>query len=220
MTVQARYSPLLFCVVALLSVPTFAQTSERRQAGSTNEPQEKSAALPADANSLEIVANEIGQLRKSVQTLNARLRELSDKGVANDAAQGSVNDRQKSIAASLTLLASAEQRAEIMRKQLLDLIEKETALKVRQVQIEEDVRPESIERALNPIGSTRTVELRDTRRRVLETERRGVESLLNQTVQGRIRLDEDLRQADAMVGRLRQRVLPLIDKEIEKIAPN
>jgi hypothetical protein len=155
-----------------------------------------------------------------VQTLNARLRELSDKGVANDAAQGSVNDRQKSIAASLTLLASAEQRAEIMRKQLLDLIEKETALKVRQVQIEEDVRPESIERALNPIGSTRTVELRDTRRRVLETERRGVESLLNQTVQGRIRLDEDLRQADAMVGRLRQRVLPLIDKEIEKIAPN
>jgi septal ring factor EnvC (AmiA/AmiB activator) len=220
MNVHAKYFPLLFCVVALLSVPTFAQTSERRQAGSTTDSQEKSATLPPDANSLEVVANEIGQLRKSVQTLNARLRELSDKGGANDANQGSANDRQKSIAASLTLLASAEQRAEIMRKQLLDLIEKETALKVRQVQIEEDMRPESIERALNPIGSTRTVELRDTRRRVLETERRGVESLLNQTVQGRIRLDEDLRQADAMVGRLRQRVLPLIDKEIEKIAPN
>lgn len=220
MIVQAKCFPLLFCVAALFSLPAFAQTSARRQSDSTNEPQEKSGTLSADANSLEIVANEIGQLRKSVQTLNTRLRELSDKGLANDATQGSVNDRQKSIAASLTLLASAEQRAEIMRKQLLELIEKETALKVRQVQIEEDMRPESIERALNPIGSTRTVELRDTRRRVLETERRGVESLLNQTVQGRIRLEEDLRQADAMVGRLRQRVLPLIDKEIEKIAPN
>ena len=134
-------------------------------------------------------------------------------------AKGSVNDKQKNIAASLTLLASAEQRAEIMRKQLIELIEKETSLKTRQVQLEEDMRPESIERALNPIGSTRTVEIRDTRRRVLETERRGVESLLIQTTQSRIRLEDDVRQADLMVSKLRQRLFPLIDKEIEKITP-
>lgn len=207
MTVRARFFPLLFCVVALLSVPAIAQS------------QEKSTTLPADANSLEVVANEIGQLRKTVQTLNTRLRELSEKGLANDPGQGSVNDKQKNIAASLTLLASAEQRAEIMRKQLIELIEKETSLKTRQVQLEEDMRPESIERALNPIGSTRTVEIRDTRRRVLETERRGVESLLIQTTQSRIRLEDDVRQADLMVSKLRQRLFPLIDKEIEKITP-
>lgn len=211
MTVQARYLPILFCVITLLSVTTFAQNSDRSQTSSTPEP---------NANSTESVATEIGLLRKSLQTLNARLREISDKVLADANQSGSANDKQKNIAASLTLLASAEQRAEIMRKQLLEMIEKETALKVRLVQIEEDMRPESIERALNPIGSTRTVELRDTRRRVLETERRGFESLLNQTTQGRIRLEEDLRQADALVGRLRQRVLPLIDKEIEKIVPN
>jgi hypothetical protein len=219
MTVQARYLPILFCVITLLSVTTFAQSSDRSQTSSTPEPQEQ-LQNPASANSTESVATEIALLRKSLTTLNARLREISDKVLADSNQSGSVNDKQKNIAASLALLASAEQRAEVMRKQLLEMIEKETALKVRLVQIEEDMRPESIERALNPIGSTRTVELRDTRRRVLETERRGFESLLTQTTQGRIRLDEDVRQADSLVARLRQRVLPLIDKEIEKLAPN
>jgi hypothetical protein len=216
MKLQARYFPFLFCVITLLSVTTLAQNSARSQTSSSAEPQEQLQ----NPNSTESVATEIGLLRKSLTTLNARLREISDKVLADSNQSGSASDKQKNIAASMALLASAEQRAEVMRKQVLELIEKETALKVRQVQIEEDMRPESIERALNPIGSTRTVELRDTRRRVLETERRGVDSLLNQTTQGRIRLEEDLRQADSLVARLRQKVLPLIDREIEKIAPN
>jgi hypothetical protein len=82
------------------------------------------------------------------------------------------------------------------------------------------MRPESIERSMSLIGSTRTVELRDTRRRILENERRGVENLLNQSSQSRARLEEDVRQADALVFRLRQRLLPLIEKEIDKINPN
>ncbi|HMJ25925.1 MAG TPA: hypothetical protein VK475_08860 [Pyrinomonadaceae bacterium] len=165
------------------------------------------------------MAVEIGLLRQSLQTLNARLREISETVLASTSQGGAPNAKQNPLAVNLDLLAHAEQRAEIMRKLLLELIEKETALKIRQAQIEEDMRPENIERTLNVIGSTRTVELRDARRRLLETERRGVESLLNQTTQGRIRLEEDLRQADALVSRLRQRLLPLIDKEIEKINP-
>jgi hypothetical protein len=64
------------------------------------------------------------------------------------------------------------------------------------------------------------VELRDTRRRVLENEKRGFESLLAQISQSRVRLEEDVKQADALVSRLRQRILPLIDREIEKLNPN
>jgi hypothetical protein len=82
------------------------------------------------------------------------------------------------------------------------------------------MRPESIERAASLVGSTRTAELRDVRRRVLENDRKGYESLLSQTSQSRLRLEDDVRQADAMVSRLRQRVLPLIEKEIDKINPN
>jgi hypothetical protein len=160
-------------------------------------------------------------LRKSLQTLNARLREISEKLFAPDAKPGdSGREQQSRIAMSLELLSRAEQRAEVLRKQLLELIEKETSVRTRLVQIEEEIRPESIERATSMIGSTRTLELRDVRRRVLDNERRGYESLLGQTALSRARLEDDVRQADALVARLRQRVLPLIEKEIEKINPN
>ena len=107
-----------------------------------------------------------------------------------------------------------------MRKQLIELIEKETSFKTRLMQVEEDLRPDSIDRAISLVGSTRTSELRDVRRRVLENERKGVESLLSQTSQSRLRLEEDVKQADALVQRLRQRLLPLIEKEIEKMNPD
>ena len=167
------------------------------------------------------MANEIELLRKSLQALNTRLREISDKLLASAAKPGDgANDKQKSIALSLDLLGRAEDRAGVLRKQLIELIEKETSLKSRLAQIDEDMRPENIERAMSGIGTTRTAELRDVRRRSLEIEKRGSESLLNLTTQNRLRLEEDVRQADAMVSRLRQRLLPLIDKEIEKIVPN
>lgn len=220
MTIQIRYSPVVICAMILFSLPSFAQTSERRP---TNSPpaQEQSPTLTPNANSVDSMANEIGLLRKSLQTLNTRLREISEKVLATEASpSGQPNEKQNRLAQSLDILTRAEQRAEALRKQLLELIEKETVIKSRLLQIEEEMRPESIERALNPVGSTRTVELRDSRRRVLENERRGFESLLNQTVQSRLRLEDDVKQADGMVSRLRQRIFPLIEREIEKINPN
>ena len=218
---QAKCFPVVVYVVVLFSIPSFAQTPERRQTKSPPQALEQPSSLPQNPNSTDAVANEIALLRKSLQTLNARLLEISNKALAGDANQsGSSNDKQNRISNNLALLTQAEQRAEILRKQLLELIEKETSLRSRLVQIDEDMRPESIERALNPYGTTRTAELRDTRRRALENDRRGYESLLNLTTQSRSRLEDDVKQADLLVAKLRQRILPLIDKEIEKINPN
>jgi hypothetical protein len=153
--------------------------------------------------------------------LNARLREISEKVIAPDAkGTGSATDAKASIVNSFELLSRAEQRAETLRRELLDRIEKETLIKSRLVQIDEDMRPENVERALNPYGTTRTTELRENRRRVLENDRRGFENLLNQITQSRARLEDDVRQADSLVGRIRQRVLPLIEREVEKLNPN
>ena len=156
-----------------------------------------------------------------MQTLSTRLREISDKLLTPDAKENdNSSDKVRRISANIELLARTEERAGILRKQLLELIEKETSSRSRMAQIDEDIRPENIERALSGIGTTRTVELRETRRRVLENERRGLESLLNQTTSSRIRLEEDVRQADSLVTKLRQRLMPLIEREIEKINPN
>jgi hypothetical protein len=221
MTTPVRLFSVVAFVVTLLSISSFAQTPERRQADSTTPAPEQSQALSPNASSNDIVANEIGLLRKSLQTLNLRLREISDKVPASGStATASPNDKQNRIAVNLEILTRAEQRAEALRRELLDRTEKETSLRTRLLQIDEEIRPDNIERSLNLIGTTRTVELRDVRRRVLENERKGTETLLNQIAQGRQRLEEDVRQADSLVSRLRQRILPLIDREIEKLNPN
>lgn len=221
MIMRTGFFPVVICAMMLMSIPAFAQTPERRQTNSPPQAQEQSPNLLPSAGSIETVANEIGLLRKSLQALNTRLREICEKLLTGDAKQsGSATDEQNRISRSLDLLSRTEQRAEVLRKQLLELIERETSFKSRMVQIDEDLRPESIERTLTLVGSTRTLELRDVRRRVLENERKGIDTLLNQTAQMRIRLEEDVRQADALVSRLRQRLLPLIEKEIEKINPN
>ena len=227
MTKRVSPFPALICFVTLLvGVSASAQTTERRPAGSSPQTQEQPMGGPVSADP---VANEISLLRKSLQTLNTRLRDISEKMFGPDAPAkagakpGEAQDeRQKRIAQNLDLLSRTEQRAELMRKQLIELTEKETSFKNRLVQIDEDMRPDSIDRSVmlvGSIGSTRTTELRDTRRRILDNERKGVESLYNQTSASRARLEEDVRQADALVARLRMRLLPLIEKEIDKIDP-
>lgn len=175
-------------------------------------------APPPDASSE--VAKEIGTLRQSVQSLEATLSDIANKLIPTlTKGKDAAAETQGRISSGFTLLAQAEQRAEALRRQLLELIEKETLYRTRLTQIEEDMRPENVERALNPYGTTRTAEIRDTRRRVLETERRGYQSLLTLTTENRAKLEGEVRQADALVERLRQRLNPLIEKEIDKLTP-
>ena len=203
MTIRLGVPALIGLVLVLFSGTAGAQTN------------------PATDTSNESVAGQIGLLRQSVQSLDATLGDIADKllplyAKAKDESADSVNR----ISGGVALLAQTEQRAEVLRRQLLDLIEKETAYRSRIAQIDEDIRPDNVERALNPYGTTRTVEARDTRRRILENDRRGFENLLTLVSQSRIRLEEDVRQADALVSRLRLRLFPAIDRQIEKINPN
>ena len=209
---------IVICVLTLNNTQSFAQSVERNQANPTPPGQDR--ALTPNGNSLGAVANEIELLRKALQTTNLRLREVSDKLPSLDARQTGSSDRQNRVASGLELLARAEERSGILRKQLIELIEKETSYKSRQAQMDEEVRPENVERTLSGVGTTRTVELREVRRRSLEIEKRGIESLLALIGQSRSRLEEDVRQADSLVSRIRQRLLPLIDREVEKLNPN
>ena len=220
MSRRAIFLPLVICVLALFSAQSFAQSVERRQPAPTTQSADPAAGRPPNANTIEAVVNEIDLLRKSLQTLNLRLREISERLPALDSKPSGSNDKQNRIVPTLELLARAEERAGILRKQLIESIEKETAYKSRLAQMDEEVRPENVERSLSGVGTTRTAELREVRRRSLEIEKRGLENLLNLNTQSRARLEEDVKQADSLVSRIRQRLLPLIDRELDKITPN
>jgi hypothetical protein len=207
MKISARFV-LLICLVCLLSI-----TSQAQRAAPQNTEQSTASADP--------IANELGLLRKSLQTLNNRLQVISEGLLAPDTkSEADSKERLKRISTNFDILTRAEERAEILRKQLIELLEKETQFKMRLVQLEEEMRPENIERTLSTYGTTRTVEIRETRRRVLESEKRGIENLLLVTSQSRLRLEDDVRQADQLVSKLRQRLFPMIDKEIDKLSPD
>lgn len=177
------------------------------------------AAQNTADSSADAVAREIGMLRQSVQSFEATLSDIASKLLPGLSKKDETAETQGRISSGFALLAQAEQRAETLRRQLLELIEKETLYRTRLTQIEEDMRLENIERALSTYGTTRTAEMRETRRRVLDTERRGYQSLLMLTTESRTRLEGEVKQADALVQRLRLRLNPLIEKEINKLNP-
>ena len=106
------------------------------------------------------------------------------------------------LVAGFTLSASAQdasnvpESVETLRSQLLEAKAEETQLKDRQTQLDEDLKPENIERALAGIGSTKPEELRESRRRQLAIERDGVRAQLKIATTRRERLESYLRTAE------------------------
>ncbi|MDQ4123852.1 MAG: hypothetical protein M3209_20630 [Acidobacteriota bacterium] len=213
---KIKFLPLAFFAAALFSVPIQAQNKTAPPVNT------QEIVNPVSANPTDVLANELAQLRKTLQSLNSRLRDLNPNSLAQNAVKAETpEDRQKKILKSLEILNSAEQRAELLRKQLVDSVEKETAIRTRVIQLEEEMRPENIDRNLNAVAlGTRAPEMRDARKRSLENERAGLRSLLGQIEQSRNRLEDDVRQADLLVFKLRQRVLPLIEREVEVLTSN
>src|SRR5918997_2357796 len=217
MTTRARLLTAALSVLTLLCAGARAQTAAP-PASTTPLPKEQTAVTV----SADPLTNEVALLRRSLQTLNARLREIAEKVFSPEAVKASdaPGGRLNPVAQNLDILTRAEQRAESMRRQLLEMTEKETAYRTRLMQLDEELRPESIDRSLSGLGTTRTSELRDLRRRQVDNERKGVESLLGQATVNRVRLEDEVKQADLLVARIRQRLLPIIEREIDKLNPN
>ena len=102
-----------------------------------------------------------------------------------------------SMTASAQAPATAAESAEKLRAQLLEVQDKEEALRMRAQQLEESLKPENIERSLAGVGSTRPEELRESRRRQLTIERDGVLAQLKTLEASRQRLEAAIINADA-----------------------
>src|SRR5947209_13283461 len=91
----------------------------------------------------------------------------------------------------------AQEQAARLRLQLSDVQAKQTELQMRLQQLEEDLKPENIERSLAGVGSTRPEDLREQRQRQLEIERTSVRAQLDQLAVSRTRLETAIARADA-----------------------
>ncbi len=103
----------------------------------------------------------------------------------------------RTAAAQSSTPASAQERAASLHTQLGEVQAKQTTLQTHLQQLEEDLKPESIEHSLAGVGSTHPEELREQRRSQLESERTNVRAQLNQLAASRTRLETAIVEADA-----------------------
>src|SRR5258708_714177 len=92
---------------------------------------------------------------------------------------------------------SAQERAANLRAQLTDLQAQQADLQSRLTRLDEDIKPENIERSLAGIGSANPEDLREARRRQLEIQRKGIQSQLDTLASTRARLEAAIAAADA-----------------------
>ena len=163
---------------------------------------EVSGQIPADTRRTNRQRNaepvEEDSMRRTVNELSTQVTKLSDKLTQMEQQQRTLVDLER--------LSRAEQRAETFRAQLREVQEKESNLTGRMEQIEFELRPESIDRAVAVNGSTRPEEAREARRRALESEKTRTRSQLDALQSSRQRLESAIVTADTEVDRLRKRL--------------
>jgi septal ring factor EnvC (AmiA/AmiB activator) len=166
---------------------------------------------PSDAQTLE---EKIDKFNTRMKEMNTRLKSLESTQ------KNEYDEKQKRLLLNLDILTRAEQRAESLRKQLYELIEKENSVKTRLEQVEYYLRPEMVERSAAFSGSLRPEEIRDQNKKSLETEKAKLDALLTQIQANRANLEANVQKADALVEKVRAKTEKEIDDALAEDKPD
>ena len=151
---------------------------------------------------------------KIISELTERIKAL-ETGKKDD-----YDQKQKRLAMNLEILTKAEQRVESLRKQSFEMLDKETSIKTKLEQIENDLRPESIDRSIAFTGSLRPEELRAARKKNLEAERSNLQNMLAEIQRTRSNLDLNVQKAELLVEKLRTKLEAEIDSALKDETSN
>ncbi len=137
-------------------------------------------------------------MKKTIRTLSTQVDKLNDKLTQMEQSQRSLVDLER--------LSRAEARSTALRAELRDVQAKESDLEAKAEEIEIALKPENIERATAGYGTTHPEELRDQRRKQLESERQRTRKQLDQLAASRTHLEEAIATSDAEVETLRKKL--------------
>ena len=161
--------------------------------------------------SLVIIGPSLAQIspgpREKHEERAARIDQTGDTLTTRAAQNNTRSQDQAQRRVDLEFLARAENRADGLRAQLANLQMRESELQARIEELDYQMKPESIQRALALVGSARPMdELRANLRARLESEKRRTNAQLEVLATTRIKLETALREAEAECARLRQRL--------------
>jgi len=140
----------------------------------------------------------INKLASQVDKLTDKLTQMEEKDDAK---------------ADMERLVRAEQRAEALRAQLIEVESKLADLQSRLEGVEYSLKPENIERVTQGAGTVHPEELRDARRRQLEGEKSRLQSQIRILEGSKTRLEPAISMADSEVDLLRARIQQQRERE-------
>lgn len=200
---------LLFLIV--LTVSANAISAQSAQPANINEDLNRRTA-----QSVEDIAKELANISKSVTEFSARLKNFSETFNSNQGLR--LTDRQQKLLAAFEFLNRAEQRLSNLQTLKITLSERQTAARMRLAQNEVDSKPENIDRSVAVRGAiTDADEMRESRRRALQTQRNEINALLNEIRNSIAAINEEIRQTENFLRTIRERIFPEIEKELSDL---
>ena len=138
------------------------------------------------------------QMQQTITTLSNQVNKLNDRLTSMQD-----DDRYQ---LEMERLTRAEQRAEQLRSQLMDIQTKIADFESKLEQIDWALKPENIESSTAGYGSTRPEAAREARRKSLDSEKARVATQLKLAETSRARLEGAVSNADAEVDHLRAKL--------------
>jgi chromosome segregation ATPase len=164
---------------------------------------ETSANDNSNTNSNSAPAEDPASMKRTIRTLSNQVDKLNDKLSEMQTSQQSMVDLER--------LSRAEQRSSQLRTELRDVESKKADLEVHLEMVENDLKPENIERAVAGYGTTRPEELRAQRQKVLENDRTRTRQQIDQLTASESRIQQAIATQDVEIDRL-QKKLEAADK--------
>lgn len=161
--------------------------------------------IPAETKRPELPTFDPAETSKALDDIRNRIATMESMK------KGDPDEKQKRLLLNLDILNRAEQRSESLRKQLFELMEKESNIKAKLDMIEVNLRPEAIDREVAFAGTLRPEDLRAMKKKQLEVEKNNLTNIMIEVQKTRTVLDQNLQRSDQMVEKLRVK----LDKEVD-----
>jgi hypothetical protein len=188
--------PVIFTII-LVSTSIFSQSNIQ----------------PSVDDGLDQIAKDVARTSTAVETLNRNFYTFF-KTLSTDTGAAYFSDRQKRLLFSLEVLNRYEQSLANAQRLRLDLIEKQSKMRLQLAGVTDDLRPESLDRFTAWRGTTDAEGVRDIRRTALQKEQRELTAVLTQIANDLSQSSDEIRRSELQIRSIRARILGEIDKEM------
>ncbi|HEV8591934.1 MAG TPA: hypothetical protein VGQ55_07505 [Pyrinomonadaceae bacterium] len=188
--------PVIFTII-LVSTRVFSQSNIQ----------------PSADDRLDQIAKDVARTSTAVETLNRNFYTFF-KTLSTDTGGAYFSDRQKRLLFSLEVLNRYEQSLANAQRLRLDLIEKQSKMRLQLAGVTDDLRPESLDRFTAWRGTTDAEGVRDIRRTALQKEQRELTAVLTQIANDLSQSSDEIRRSELQIRSIRARILGEIDKEM------